>query len=154
MTFQKRTVYLVSGIVGIILAGAYLALAVRLPFGRMDRPGAGVFPVFVGIILIIASFAALWEGWRMNSIPSIRFPVGTDLKRVLALVALLFGYFFALPWLGQIVAGAIFCMLLMRVLSDTSWLRIIAYSVTLSLILDLVFERLLAVPLPHGVLGL
>lgn len=154
MTFSKRTAYLVSGSVGLLLAIAYLAMAVRLPFGELGRPGAAVFPVVVGIILIVASLATVWEGRQMSGAPLIELPSGPDLRRVLALVALLFGYYVTLQWLGQLIAGTLFCILLMRLLSTTSWLRIILYSVVMSLVIDLVFERLLSVPLPHGLLGI
>lgn len=153
-TYQKRNAYLVFGVVGFAFAVGYLALALRLPFGQLDRPGAGVFPVFVGIVMIVASLATVWEGWRMGEAANISSPVGADRKRLLLLIALLFGYFVALPWLGQIVTGAIFSIALMRMLSELSWVRIVVYAVVLSVAIDLVFARLLAVPLPHGVFGI
>jgi hypothetical protein len=58
-----------------------------------------------------------------------------------------------LPWLGQIVSGAIFSLLLMRLLSSLGWARIAVYAVVLSVAVDLIFAYLLRVPLPRGVLG-
>jgi len=153
-TYQKRKAYLVFGIIGLVFAVGYLALSLRLPFGQLDRPGAGVFPVFVGIVMIVASVATVWEGWRMGETAAIDLPVGADRKRLLVLIALLFGYFVALPWLGQIVTGALFSLALMRVLSELSWLRIVIYALVLSVTIDVVFARLLAVPLPHSIFGI
>ena len=51
--FQKRKGYLVMGGGGLVAAAVYLGLSFRLPFGEMDQPGAAVFPVVVGVILML-----------------------------------------------------------------------------------------------------
>jgi putative tricarboxylic transport membrane protein len=147
---QKRKAYLVMGGIGLVLAAGYLGLSLRLPFGQMDQPGAGVFPVAVGVILILASLATLWEGWQLDKAVRLDLPVGADRKRLLSLIGMLVGYFLALPWLGQMISSALFCMLLMRLLSDLSWLRIAAYSLAMSLMLYFVFVSLFEVPMPVG----
>lgn len=151
--FDKRTAYLVFGGAGLVIAAAYLGLSVRLPFGQLDRPGAAVFPVVVGCIFAVASLATIWEGWRMERSNPIDLPAGADRWRLLGLIGLLFGFFLVLPWLGQIVSGAIFSLLLMRLLSNLGWVRIAVYAVVLSVAVDLVFANLLRVPLPHGIFG-
>jgi putative tricarboxylic transport membrane protein len=153
-TFRKRNAYLAFGIGGAVFAVGYLGLSFELPFGRLDRPGAGVFPVFVGVVMLVASLATAWEGWTMERVAQVELPAGANRWRLLALIGLLFGYFFALPWLGQIICGVLFSLLLMRVLARVGWVKAAVYSVVLSLTLDLVFQKLLAVPLPHGILGL
>jgi putative tricarboxylic transport membrane protein len=151
-TYQKRRAYLALGSVGIVFATLYVAASIQLPLGQLDRPGAGIFPIGVGLVLLVASFCTLREGWCMAAANSYELPRGRDRFRILALIALLLGFFFALPWLGQIVSSTIFCILLMRILSNLSWIRIVIYSIVLSLAIDLAFEVLLKVPLPQGVL--
>jgi putative tricarboxylic transport membrane protein len=153
--YSKGNAYLLVGAMGLAAAVGYLTMALRLPFGQLDQPGAAVFPIFVATVLAIASLATIQEGWSTNAREKVEFPVGGDRRRVVYLVLLLLGFFFALPWLGQLISSTLFCVLLMRVLSaGVSWVRILAYSVVLAVAIDLVFERLLKVPLPHGVLGL
>lgn len=153
--YGKGCAYLIVGAIGLALSVGYIAMALRLPFGQLEQPGAGVFPIFVGVVLVIASLLTLQEGWTASGRETVEFPAGADRRRVVFLVALLLGFFFALPWLGQLVSSAVFCILLMRVLSaGLSWTRIVAYSVVLALAIDVVFEKLLKVPLPHGVLGI
>ena len=151
-SLQKRAGYLVIGAIGLFLAAGYLGMAVQLPFGELERPGAGIFPVAVGVMLALVSLATVWEGWRTGGGARVEFPAGGDRKRLLALVALLFFYFLALPWLGQILASSIFVMLLMRVLSHIGWPRIVGYSLAISIALYLVFVHLLQVPMPRGLL--
>ena len=148
----KRTAYLAVGAAGLVFAAAYLALSFQLPFGIVKRPGAAVFPVIVGVIVVLASLATLWEGWRMEPAVRIDLPAGADGRRVGALAALLLGYFLVLPWLGHVIAGALFIALAMRLLSTYSWPRLIAYAAVAESALYVVFVRLLQVPLPAGVL--
>lgn len=150
---DKRNAYLVFGGAGFVLAAVYLGLSFRLPFGQLDRPGAAVFPVVVGCIFAVASLATIWEGWRMERSDPIDLPAGADRWRLLGLIGLLFGFFLVLPWLGQIVSGAIFSLLLMRLLSTLGWLRIAVYAIVLSVCVDLIFAYLLKVPLPRGIFG-
>lgn len=152
-SLQKHKAYLWTGGIGLFFAAGYLGMSFQLPFGRLDQPGAGVFPVIVGVMLMLASLAAMWEGWQMDKAEHIDLPAGADRKRLLSLIGLLFGYFVALPWLEQIISSTLFCILLMRVLSDLSWSRIVAYSLVISTALYVVFVLLLKVPLPRGMLG-
>src|SRR5687768_14652567 len=105
---SKGTAYLIVGGTGLLVSVGYLIMAAKLPFGRLDQPGAGVFPVFVGIVLTIASLVTLREGWLSSERGTIEFPAGADRVRVICLVALLVGFFFALPWLGQLISSALF----------------------------------------------
>ncbi|MFH0882820.1 MAG: tripartite tricarboxylate transporter TctB family protein, partial [bacterium] len=62
------------------------------------------------------------------------------------------GYILLLPWLGQLICSILFCILLLRVLSTLSWLRIVLYSLAISLTLYVAFIVLLKVPMPRGAL--
>jgi putative tricarboxylic transport membrane protein len=150
---SKRQGYLIMGGGGLVAAAVYLGFSVRLPFGEMDQPGAAVFPVMVGVTLIIASLAVLWEGWHMDKGDEVAMPAGTDIRRVLILVGLLLGYLLTLPVLGQIIGSLLFCLLLMRALTRLGWMRIAAYSFMISIGLYVIFVRLLQVPLPQGIGG-
>jgi hypothetical protein len=104
------------------------------------------------VVLILASLATIWEGWRLEKSVLAELPAGEDRKRVLSLLGLLLGYFIALPWLGQILSSTVFCILLVRVLSDLRWPRIVVYSLVMSIALYVVFVFLLKVPMPRGIL--
>jgi len=117
----------------------------------MDQPGAAIFPVVVGLILMFASLTTLWEGWRIDRNERVDLPAGTDLRRLLSLIGLLLGYFLALSVLGQIISSMLFCALLMRSLSDLGWTRIAAYSLVISISLYALFVVILKVPMPRGI---
>ena len=152
-SFQKGNAYLVTGGIGLFLGAGYLGMSFQLPFGRIDQPGAGLFPVIVGVVMMFASLTTMWEGWRLGKAKQVEFPAGVDRKRLLSLIGLLFGYFLALPWLGYITSTTLFFILVMRVLSNLGWPRIVAYSLAMTLALYVVFLFLLKVPMPRGMLG-
>jgi hypothetical protein len=151
---QKHKGYIAIGAGGLVLAAGYLGMSVQLPFGELARPGASLFPIMVGVILVFASLSTLWEGWRTPMSEQVEFPVRHDRLRLLVLVGALFVYILALPWLGQIIASSLFLILLMRVLSDVGWPRVIVYSLIISGTLYAVFVRLLNVPMPRGIVDL
>ena len=149
-SLQKRNAYLAIGASGLLLAAGYLGMSFQLPFGQLDQPGAAVFPIIVGATLIVASLATLWEGSQMDRAEQVAFPAGEDRRRLLALLGLLLGYFLALPWVGQFIGSTLFCIFLMRVLSDLGWVRIVAYSLALAAALHVAFVVLLKVPMPRS----
>src|SRR3546814_416372 len=149
---QKGKGYIWIGCIGLLLGAAYLGVALQLPFGQLERPGAAVFPVIVGILFILVSLAAVWEGLKMDRAERVDFPSGSDSKRLLSLAGLLVAYFVALPWLGHVIATAVFCVLLIRLLSDIGWPRILVYSSAFTAVLYLLFVTVFNVPLPRGIL--
>ena len=153
-SLQKRNAYLVIGAIGVFFSVGYLGMSFQLPFGQMNYPGAGLYPAIVGFTMIMASLITMWEGWKMDKAVQIDLPDGMNRKRLLSLIGLLLGYILILPWLGQIIVSLLFCVLLMHLLSDLSWLRILLYSLVISIVLYVVFVILLKVPMPRGVLRL
>ena len=147
---QKSKGYLIIGGIGLVFSVGYLGLALQFPLGKIDEPGARVFPIIVGTMLIFASLVTMWEGWQMDKAVRIALPVGTGRKRLLGLVVLIFGYIIILPWLGQLTVSMLFCALSLRLLSNLGWLRILATSLVISSLLYVVFITLLKVPMPHG----
>ncbi|BBK40229.1 hypothetical protein STVA_02490 [Allostella vacuolata] len=153
-THGKGRAYLATGAAGVALSAGYLATARHLPLGEMNQPGAGVFPAIVGILVLLASLAVLWEGWRMPRDATVEFPAGADALRVLGLLGLIVAYVALLPWLGQVAGSFLFCLLLIRLLSDTGWVRAAVQAALIAAVAYFVFIRLLQVQMPRGILGL
>jgi putative tricarboxylic transport membrane protein len=149
----KRRGYLVIGGAGLLLAIGYLGMSLQLPFGRLDQPGAAVFPVIVAVLVAASSLMTMYEGWRMSADETVDLPAGAGRTRLLGLLGLMLGYFLALPWLGQIVSSTMFSASMIRLLSDLAWPRAIAYAVTMALSLYAFFVLVLKVPMPRGILS-
>src|SRR5690606_38425977 len=131
-SLQKRRGYIAIGGIGTFLAAGYLGMAIQLPFGQLDQPGAAVFPIIAGALFMFGSLAALWEGWKTAPAEQIDIPAGADLARLLSLIGLLLCYLVLLPWVGQLISSFLFCALLMRLLCDLAWPRMAVYSVIIT----------------------
>lgn len=149
----KRRGYLVIGGAGLFLSIGYLGLSFQLPFGRLDQPGAGVFPVIVAVLVAASSLMTMVEGWRMSADETVDLPAGEGRSRLLGLLGLMLGYFLVLPWLGQILSSILFSAFMIRLLSKLSWPRAAAYAVIMALSLYAFFVLVLKVPMPRGILS-
>ncbi len=153
-TISKKKSYMWTGLFGLILSAGYLHMSLDLPMGALDEPGAGLFPILVSAIMAFASAAAMWEGHQAPISEAIEIPTGSDRARLVKLVLVLLTYFVAIPWLGYSMSSFIFCIALIRLLSNTNWVRCILYSIIMTAAVYIVFIYLLKVPMPTMALEL
>lgn len=143
--------YIVVGAIGICLSVLYLALSFQMPMGRVRQPGAGVFPVISGFLLLLGSVSALWEGMKQRNSEKVELPAGSDLLRLLAVLGGVLGYLILLPVLGQLISSTLFCFVLIRALSSLSIWRVMLYAVLMAGAAYLLFVRILMLPMPGGI---
>ena len=143
--------YIVVGAIGICLSVLYLAVSFQMPMGRLRQPGAGVFPVISGFLLLLGSVSALWEGLKTRKSESVELPAGSDLRRLLVLVGGILGYLVLLPILGQLISSTIFCFALIRALSSLSIGWVALYALLMAGAAYLLFVRFLMLPMPVGI---
>ena len=143
--------YIVVGAIGICLSVLYLAVSFQMPMGRLRQPGAGVFPVISGFLLLLGSVSALWEGLKTRKSASVELPAGSDLRRLLVLVGGILGYLVLLPILGQLISSTIFCFVLIRALSSLSIGWVALYALLMAGAAYLLFVRFLMLPMPAGI---
>ncbi|MBI4189542.1 MAG: tripartite tricarboxylate transporter TctB family protein [Betaproteobacteria bacterium] len=137
----ERLVALAIGIVCI----AYLAAALELPPGTVQRPGSGFFPQLAGALgLVLALAAAVLAPARPA--PAIERPAVVFIAALLAFSA-------ALDMLGFVPAGVLFTALLVRLLGAESAWQIGGIGVITPIALDLMFTRGFGITLPRGVLA-
>jgi putative tricarboxylic transport membrane protein len=146
-----RRALLGTSIVAMLLAVAYLAEAMRYPRGTMAQPGAGLFPLAVGALMLIAALATGLEARSRKTWEKMDWPRGSDALRVLAVLTASLGYVLLLPRLGHPVAGTLVTLAVLQVMQLRGWV----VKLTLSLVIGLgsyyLFAVLLGVPLPTGI---
>jgi putative tricarboxylic transport membrane protein len=130
-------------------AGAVVG-AVQLQIGSPDEPQPGFFPFLAGLILVVLSGLLIIQALRGRSSGGEPF---THLKQpVLAMLGLV-GYVLLLEPLGYVLATAALTAVLLFVLKVR---RGLSYWLTLVLLpvgSYFLFDRLLDVPLPEGILS-
>jgi predicted small integral membrane protein len=149
---SKSRSYVVLGGFGVIMSVCYFMASLQLPFGKIDMPGAALFPVFSSVVLLIASITTIWEGYSMDRSEKVNLPLGPSLRRLLYFISLLAAYLVALPWVGDMIAGTTFAGLLILVLSKIGWKRSVTYALIMAVTIHVIFVIILKVPMPRGVL--
>jgi putative tricarboxylic transport membrane protein len=132
-------------------AGVYLILALRLPFGATARPGAGFYPVMVGIFAIVAALAATASAFRAAP-RADAYAVemdGAARRRVVISVIALVAFCLALPWIGYPAAAFGFVAVVLRYLG-AGWTAALLTGVLSAAGSYGLFAVLLDVPLPRG----
>ena len=146
----------IAALLALLLSAFYVTNAWQtLSVGRWHKPGAAIFPIAVGALLAISALSVLFErrGGDGTMPAGFTLPAGTDLHRLLLLLAAFALYFLAMPVIGNMIASALFLFASMWLLSDDpgrSLLRIAIYAIAIALSFEWFFVRLLKVQMPGG----
>jgi putative tricarboxylic transport membrane protein len=140
-----RTVPLVL----LVAAGAYLTLALRLPFGAAARPGAGFYPVIVAVFAVVVALTATASAFRgASGAEAIELAAASRRRVVISMVALV-AFCLALPWVGYPAAAFAFVAVVLRYLG-ARWATALLTGALSSAGSYGLFAVLLDVPLPRG----
>lgn len=94
---SKRRGRIVAGLFGLMLGICFSWYTwSNVPFGTQDRPGAGAFPLVVGIGMVVVSVLTIAEALLTDQVSGdIRFPTG-EMRRTVLLMAVTLVAFVAL----------------------------------------------------------
>jgi putative tricarboxylic transport membrane protein len=123
--------------------------AVRLQIGVPTEPQPGFFPFWDGMILIALSAVFLFRAWGGRAGESLAFGrLGGPAVVVLALVL----YVAAMETVGYVITTALLSAVVLKVL-ETKPRALVLMSLILAVASYLIFDRLLGVTLPLGLLA-
>jgi putative tricarboxylic transport membrane protein len=146
---MKNRADLLGGLFCAALGAGFCAGALRLHIGTATEPQPGFFPFFGGAALVALAailFSRAWQG------KGERASFG-DLRRPAALVASLVVYLVTLNVLGYVIATSVLAVAVLKILDTPSWGLAIGIGTGLSVGTYLLFDRLLGMGLPQGVLA-
>ncbi len=145
----------VHRIVGIIftLLGLYISIYsfTKLEVGTITKPGAGFFTFVCGTGIFISSAIWLFLSWRKKGDSTPFWGKGEWINLLLALV-ITFVYALVMEPLGYAISTALFILLWQIVIAHSKPLTIILFTVLGTGAMYFLFEKLLSVPLPNGLL--
>ena len=135
----------------LILVGAGVVIgAVKLHVGSATEPEAGFFPFVGGALLIALSSILLAQAWRGHSLGAKAFG---ELRRPAILTIALVIYVTVLDGVGYVLATLLLSAVILRILETRSWWVLALVSLVLSVGSYILFDRLLGVTLPGGILA-
>lgn len=147
----------IAALLALLLSALYVTNAWQtLSVGRWHKPGAAIFPIALGALLAISALSVLFErrGGDGAMPATFTLPRGADLGRLMLLLAAFALYFLAMPFIGNMIASALFLFVAMWLLSDDptrSPVRLAIYAIAIAVSFEWFFVRLLQVQMPGGV---
>jgi putative tricarboxylic transport membrane protein len=139
--------------VPLVLLGAgavYLVLASQLPFGSTARPGAGFYPVVVGIFAVVVALGATISAFRAPRAIAAGPALDAEARRrVLVTMGTLAAFCLALPSIGYPPAAFAFVAVVLRALGS-GWTTALVIGALSSAGSYALFAGILDVPLPRG----
>jgi len=133
-----------SVLIALCVLGMLVIWAGReMPAGTLALPGPGFFPIALGTLLALVSFASLFFRAKSEQ-KSVDF----SHRKVWIVLAALAAAAFFFERFGAIPSLSVFLSVLMFLLADASWLRATLWGVLGGALLWFVFVYLLGVTLP------
>lgn len=146
--------YLVDAVVAamvMLMGGVVVYGSNKLGSGwTSDGPGAGYFPFYIGLILLISGAGILVQALRGKSKNTEIFVDSKQLKLVLSVLIPAGVYILAVQFLGLYIASTIYIALFMVILGKYSWLKSTIAALSVTIVFFLMFEVWFKVPLFKG----
>jgi len=115
-----------------------------------EGPGAGYFPFYIGLILIISGAGVLYQSLAGKNKNTDVFVDREQLGRVFSVLIPAAVYVGAIQLIGIYVASAIYIALFMVILGKYTWIKGITAALVVNILFFLMFEVWFKVPLHKG----
>ncbi len=122
--------------------------AYKLGVWRGGVPGGGLFPLSVAIAFVVLSVLALVRTRRLSPAPSNPM----IFKKLVLYCVCLVAVAVCMERIGYVVTIGIAFLFILRYLEKLSWVQTLIVTAGTLTISSLIFEKLLLVDLPHGIL--
>lgn len=129
--------------------------AIQLPFGTLKTPQAGLWPLILGILLILFSFVHLGNTFKKTGEKEISFwSRSGGWKRIGLVSGSLIAFAFVFERLGYLLAVFLLISFLLRIIKPIRWWLVVMVGLLSSALSYLIFAVLLSTPLPSGIFGM
>ncbi len=151
-TPRARTTMRVGAVAGafLLVAGWVCFEALLVPIGSVRMPGAGFFPLVLGVAL--GALAVGLFGMSVASPPADTPSIWPERPEVLYLMGILLASVWLFERAGFLVTMTLFLAVATRLLGRLRWGTAVLVGLAGSLAADLVFGRALLIALPSGML--
>ncbi len=154
---------LLSGAVLLLLGGAYLGYNLRHPLDTLATPGPGIFPLAIGLLLVILSAVQLVRAGgalvlaRHSAEPDPPARARAEASQhasaeraPLFMTGFLVVYLMTVSWIGFLASTFVLVITCSKLMGSQGWARPMALAVGIVLFCYLLFIVWLRVPLPTG----
>jgi putative tricarboxylic transport membrane protein len=144
-------------LIWIIIGLAVMVVSYQMSLGTLHTPGPGLLPFLLGSLLIVVSLPILIGSLLLfrKTVPESRAAeiwAGVEFKNVLIIIISLVAYALLLEKLGFILTAFLFLFVLFATFDFQRWLFALGVSSVTIFITYLLFNVVLRVELPSGLL--
>ncbi|WP_394232113.1 tripartite tricarboxylate transporter TctB family protein [Niallia oryzisoli] len=139
----------IGGFITVLFGFLSLHEAKRLyPFSKNILTGDHIFPVFIGVLLLLFGISLLFE--QINEGPKADIPKGETRFILISCISILFIYCFFITILGYACSTFIISAFLLKVIGHYRWNFSLLLGGVLTAVIYFLFIVLLKTPLPSG----
>ena len=150
--------YNLAGALLLFVFGGVVSFEARkLGIGRVSAPGAGFFPFWLGISLLLSSGILVIRLLISAEVKSPGDPgslKGTAWQKIVLVVIGLLLYAFLLEPLGYLIATSFIMIFLFKAGESQRWFTVVVWSIAVSALTYVLFKIWLQVQFPVGFLGI
>jgi putative tricarboxylic transport membrane protein len=145
----RKTGDTIASIICVLIGIAVAAWSVKLDLGTPTEPQPGFFPFIAGASLIVLS-VLLFVYARLGRSSGSK-PLGTLWRPTILVIGLLI-YSLILNLAGYVIATTMLSAVVLYVMDVKIWWKVLAIGLVVSLASYALFDRLLGITLPPGIL--
>jgi putative tricarboxylic transport membrane protein len=144
---------IIAGIIFIVLGIFIFTQTIHYPTPlEKGHPGPGLFPNILALLFIGFGLALILKARKLISVGVEITPGPRKISNALFVLAIVAVYIGIVDFVGFLVTSAVLLFLLMKKLRVTILKSAIA-SIIITLFVNLMFSKILRVPLPWGIFG-
>ncbi len=147
---MRKSTDTIVGFFFIFVGSGAMIGAIGLQLGQAHDPKPGFLPFIDGVALTILSAILIIKAWRGDTTGVNAFG---NLWRPAMLITGLVIYISISNLMGFIIATTILSVIILRIMETKSWWVVAVGSLTMAIGSYLLFDRLLEVTLPAGILA-
>ncbi len=138
---------IVLTIVGLVIT----VLSLKLGFGSLKKPGAGLFPFLCGLLIFFQSLVLIFP--RGKTVNGDASSSSYERKHLLSMATIFILWIIIMPWLGYIIVTFLAAFSFSKAIGLEGWRKPILLAAGITGFCYLLFDVYLYVDLPRGFLG-
>lgn len=138
---------LIMFVLGVIIT----AVSWGYGFGSLRRPGPGLYPVFIGVMICIFTFCILVSTSRSKAGTPVLDKEGA--RRLVFMTVTFCLWIVMMPLLGYVIVTFLAAYAFCKIMRLEGWRKPLALSAGTTLFIYLMFDYWLYVDFPRGILG-
>ena len=128
---------------------------ITYPSLEKGHPGPGLFPNLLALLFIAFGGTLVWKGRRPLSQEELEAETVLGPRKfsnALFVIGIVTVYVLIVDYVGFLITSTVLLFLLMKNLRVSFWKSVVA-SVAMTVFINVLFSKILRVPLPYGILG-